>query len=342
MNLPAYRLPEPETEFVWENAAGWLDIEALPDSRYELRGRAKDLSVHVPHSPCVTDYPLSLIRLIFDAFGPVFTCDEISRDIDASEASLDVQHSVQAYFQDTIFNRSALILDYGCGGGSSSVALAKLFPQAKIVGVDFAGGLLEIAKGRAGHHGMSNLRFEAVPASGRQFDAEYDFVFLNAVYEHLLPAERPAVMAGVWSALKTDGILFLNQTPHRWFPIEAHTSGLPLINYLPKSPALWAMRKFCKRSIAKASWTEMLRAGIRGATVGEIMRNIQRIDPHAARVQPIRLATSWAGIWYATKRARLNKVSGMAQRLIKATQSFVQLSRLPLSPYISIAVKKLS
>ena len=238
---------------VWAHASGWLDIRELDDGRYELRGRARDRKVHVPHSPCVMDYPIELIGLIFESFGPIFTCDEIARDIDGSEAALDVQHSVQAYFQDSIFSRPVKILDYGCGGGSSSIALAKLFPKASVVGVDFAGGLLEIARGRAKHHGMPNLHFEVVPENGRRFAGEYDFVFLNAVYEHLLPGERQVVLGGVWSALKRDGILFLNQTPHRWFPVEAHTSGLPLINYLPKSLALMAMRKFCKRSIAQAS-----------------------------------------------------------------------------------------
>jgi SAM-dependent methyltransferase len=327
---------------VIEHASGRLHIRPLGDGNSELRAQPRDSRIVALNSPCVTSYPLPLIRAIVDAFGAVWACDEISRDVDASEASLDVQHSVQAYFPDEVFSRRVRILDYGCGSGCSSMTLTRLFPNAEVHGIDFVDKLLDVARQRSAYYGAPNLTFETVRSTGHRFNNDYDFVFLNAVYEHTLPDERQAVLDAVWSALKPGGVMILNQTPHRWFPIETHTTGLPLINYLPQSAALAATRRYCRRSIAQATWPELLRAGIRGASVHEVMRNIHRTDRTARRLNPIRLAHSWAGIWYATKRARLHKVSGRLRSAILATQVVVETLHLPVSPYLSIAVEKSS
>jgi hypothetical protein len=46
-------------------------------------------------------------------------------------------------------------------------------------------------------------------------------------------------MAELWRQLRLGGILFLNQTPHRYYPLEHHTTGLPLLNYLPERAVRW-------------------------------------------------------------------------------------------------------
>jgi hypothetical protein len=89
------------------------------------------------------------------------------------------------------------------------------------------------------------------------------------------------------------------------------------------------------------SWDELLRAGVRGATVSEITRNLTTIDPTAHRLAPIRFGSNWAGIWYAAKRARLDKVNASLMRsAIVATENFVRLTRLPFAPYLNIAYSK--
>jgi 2-polyprenyl-3-methyl-5-hydroxy-6-metoxy-1,4-benzoquinol methylase len=326
-----------------ENQTGRVYVRKLKNGSLELQGESRDTTIRVPHSPCVTNYPMELIRLIFEAYGAIYTCDEIERDIDETDAALDVRYSVLAHFGDELLSRPLRILDYGCGAGSSSLVLSRLFPFAHITGMDFVNQFLEIARLRAGHYGLQNVQFQQVPMSGDfgRPRAGFDMVFLNAVYEHLLPPERPTVLANVWAALNPRGTLILNQTPHRWFPVETHTSGLALINYLPDSLALWAVHKFSKRAIRHSSWDQLLRAGVRGASVSEIMRHLSRIDPNAVRLQPIRLAASWAGIWYAAKRARLRQVqSRLLRAAIVATERFVRLTRLPISPYVNIAISK--
>ena len=101
---------------------------------------------------------------------------------------------------------------------------------------------------------------------------QFDFIMFNAVFEHLLPHERPKLLPLVWQHLRPGGVLFLNQTPYRYSLVEVHTTGgMPFINYLPDSVTLWAARKFCKRVQPNETWNSLLRRGIRGGTVPEIL-----------------------------------------------------------------------
>ena len=148
----------------------------------------------MPHSPCFTEYPIDLIRLIFESYCAVFTCDEISRDLDDTEAFLDVRYSVLAHFDDEVFSRALRILDYGCGAGSSSVALSRLFPLAQITGVDFVPSLLEIARSRTSHYGIHDMQFRQVPASGdignlgHDFDLAFETLFTSICCRMNVPA----------------------------------------------------------------------------------------------------------------------------------------------------------
>src|SRR5262249_55209879 len=60
-------------------------------------------------------------------------------------------------------------------------------------------------------------------------DAEFDFVFSNAVIEHVGDAGRQR--AFVSEACRVGAGVFI-ATPNRWFPVEHHT-GVPLLHYLP-------------------------------------------------------------------------------------------------------------
>ena len=111
-----------------------------------------------------------------------------------------------------------------------------------------------------------------------------------------------------------------------------------MLNYLPAPLARWAQIKLSWRSFGTETWEQMLRRGIRGATVSEILGNIRRVDRGATLLKPFRIAGSWAGIWYAAKQCR--PPSGRLARVIALTGRFADATGLPLSPYISIAVRK--
>lgn len=70
-------------------------------------------------------------------------------------------------------------------------------------------------------------------------------------------------------------MMFFNETPHRYSPIEFHTTNLPLINYLPDSLTLFCARRFSPRIKADETWNSLLRNGIRGGTEAEIINIIR-------------------------------------------------------------------
>lgn len=179
------------------------------------------------------------------------------------------------------------ILDFGCGTGHSLDALLHLFPNARLIGADIASqdlGLLRSYLPDADRVRLDLIEMQD-PAEVHHLGGPFDLINLNAVFEHLLPAERRSLLPELWRKLANNGRLVLTETPWRWFPIETHTTSRPLVNYLPDRLALAA----CRRSGLYGpdlTWARALRDGIRGATVAEIMSCID------APADTIEMATS--------------------------------------------------
>jgi len=76
----------------------------------------------------------------------------------------------------------------------------------------------------------------------------------------------------LWAAHNIGGVIFVNQLPYRFYPMEDHTTGLPLINYLPDRLTLAAARRFSPRIEANATWPDLLRAGFAGAPLARFVR----------------------------------------------------------------------
>ena len=140
----------------------------------------------------------------------------------------------------------------------------------------------EFASRFGGHERVTFVHLKS-PLAFEDIGHGFDLIQLNAVFEHLLPAERKEVMPLLWRRLAVDGYLVLTETPWRWFPVETHTTSLPFVNYMPDRLALMAARH-CGRYPKTLTWEEALRAGLRGATVGEIMASLECGDGTAPRL----------------------------------------------------------
>jgi 2-polyprenyl-3-methyl-5-hydroxy-6-metoxy-1,4-benzoquinol methylase len=274
-----------------------VDVEDLPNGKRRIAVRARTPELFIPTSQWETSYPLAVIEHIWRIKGAAYLCDEIRRDEDPSYVQLDLRYSLLSFLPETAFVGKRL-LDFGCGGGASTMILARMFPDMRIVGLELKEDLLSVARLRAQCYGLSTVTFRRSP-DGSHIPAdigEFDFILLSAVLEHLLPQERTAILPQLWSVLKPGGVLFIDQTPHRYSPIERHTTGMPLLNYVPDRLAFVAARRFSKRIAPTDTWIDLLRNGIRGSTTREIMTILRG----AGSSSPILLKSKRLGIKSST------------------------------------------
>lgn len=294
-----------------------------------------------------TAYPVELIRKIINAKGAVVLCDEIRRDEDPAYVQACLEKDIFGYLPPESFENKAL-LDFGCGAGASTVILARKLIRTQILGVDLEERWLAIARARARFYGSSNVEFFRSPA-GDQLPKDlgpFDYIVMSAVYEHLLPAERKRLLPQLWNQLKLGGVLFINQTPYRYFPFEGHTSRLPLLGYLPDRIALAYARRFSPRVGSQSSWPELLRRGIRGADVGEILTILRQNSSHP----PVLLEPNQVGLedridlWYAGYAVSIANKYPWAkpiQRFMKLLLKFIKFTTgLVVVPSLSLAIQK--
>ena len=309
-----------------------LRVERLPDGRHHIMVE--------PHQGCAgarsswtTAYPPELI-LEIHATKRGYVCDEIQREEDPRYVERAIRHEVLGYLDAEAF-RGKRILDFGCGAGASTLVMSRLLPPCELVGVELEERLLKLARLRADYLGKSALEFFLSP-SGTALPAglgEFDYIVLSAVYEHLLPEERRILLPRIWHHLRPGGVLFINQTPHRYSPIEIHTTGLPLINYLPDALAFHITKRFCKRINGDEDWPALLRAGIRGATIGEILRVL---GGGAALMKPKH--GDQIDLWHGKLSSRY---AWLKRSIWAALKALKPVAGIHLVPELTLALRKL-
>ena len=320
---------------------GEVHIDELANGTRRLTVRCFDESTYMPKQSCETSYPLELIELTLKVTGPAWLCDAILRDEDPQYVKDEIKINLFAYLAEADFAGKRL-LDFGCGSGASTICLGELLPATETIGVELDAQLVSLAKARAQYYGL-DVTFRISPSGTELPDdiGEFDFCMMSAVYEHLLPDERPIILSEIWSRLKPGGVLFINQTPHRYYPIETHSTGLPLINYLPDGLAFPLARKLSRfANMGSQTDQELLRGGIRGGTESEILSIINKSSPF----RPILLEPSQGSyrdridLWYS----RLNPQRWRrAKYLLKGTLKAIKaVSGYVLLQNLTLAIKK--
>ena len=323
-----------------EHAAGTVRIRELGNDRRQLTVDVAP-GEYVACRQWETSYPVSLIEDMLRVKGPGWLCDEIRRDEDPAYVQRSFLTHLFAYIDPSEF-AGARLLDFGCGSGASTIVLARALPHTTIVGVELSDELLSVARRRVAHSGARNVTLHQSP-SGTELPraiGTFGFVVLIGVYEHLLPEERARLLPQIWSLVRAGGVLVLDQVPNRLFPIELHTTHLPLINYLPAPLAYRLARRFCARVKPHESWQDLLRRGIRGTSVAEIRRRLPSHGGRAVVLEPTRAAgvRDRIDLWYLTTAPdRRRRLKAAARAAIKAVQ---RTTSIELTPDVTLAIRK--
>lgn len=317
-----------------------VEIEKIISCKNKITVKLLDKKSYMPYGVWETTYSVDLIEHILNAMGPVWLCDEIMRDESIDYIQKHLRYDLLSNISDEEF-RNKRILDFGCGAGASTMVLCRMFPFTEIVAIELEDRLLSIARLRTKHYGFDKITL-LLSQSANELPkdiGEFDYIILNAVFEHLLPHQRKSLLPGMWNLLKPNGILFVTETPNRYFPIELHTTGLPLINYLPKKVALFYARNFSKRNLKNDSWESLLRKGIRGGSVSEIFKILNNCKHKPTLLKPYRLGVKdRIDLWYIqSNRNRFvftKKLFLLSNKLLKILTGTTVLMEL------SIAIKK--
>lgn len=118
------------------------------------------------------------------------------------------------------------ILDFGCGQGTKSIALARAFPEAEVVGVDITRAF-DRAQGLAdryfGGHLPENLSFLQIePGQSLSCVPAVDAICSWSVLEHVDRPILPGVVQDMARALAPGGVVITQIAPLFFSPFGSH------------------------------------------------------------------------------------------------------------------------
>jgi len=129
------------------------------------------------------------------------------------------------------------VLEVGCSFGHITEYLCDQPDVDTIHAFDTDGAFVEIARAKVDEMKLAKVRDVALftneeTAHLPYADGAFDAVLAIGVVEHL-PRERRALVDEYYRVLAPGGHFAILDTPNRWFPLETHSVGLPLVQWLP-------------------------------------------------------------------------------------------------------------
>ncbi|MCL5291940.1 MAG: class I SAM-dependent methyltransferase [Actinobacteria bacterium] len=180
--------------------------------------------------------------------------------------------------------RDRRVLDFGCGTGATTVALAQYSRHVCAFDVDEES--VEVCRRRLREHGLESvaeLYFADDLDEVKDSMGSFDLILVNGVLEHIPLTKtglRGKVVRSLFNMLKRPGYLFITETPNRLWPFDFHSTQLLWIPWT-RAGSEWSY----KRAIKKGRHADAPRiskgplgleeVGAWGATYWEIMRYLR-------------------------------------------------------------------
>lgn len=153
------------------------------------------------------------MRSLYDAVPyPAMATERILQPVPLLEHWIN---SAFGYYNPTLHAR-ANILVAGCGSGAEATMLAKHYPNASIVGLDFSAKSIEHARNSALNQDVNNVTFQVADLCSHSWIQDYeafDFVLCNAVADYVENVE--ALLDNLSACMTQKGIMFMTaNTPY--------------------------------------------------------------------------------------------------------------------------------
>lgn len=135
--------------------------------------------------------------------------DMTSKNYDKTEERFEYIHSKSRANTKKYLNGSNIVLDYGCGTGTTSCEIANQVKE--IYAIDISSKMIEIAKRKAVASKVGNINFSQTDIFDRRYKKESFDVILAFNMLHTV-ADPQLVLQKIYELLKPDG-LFISVTP---------------------------------------------------------------------------------------------------------------------------------
>ena len=173
--------------------------------------------------------------------------------------------------------RRGRALDFGCGAGRVSQALARHFDS--VVGVDIAPSMIALAN-QHNHHGERCRYVLNERADLRQFpDASVDFLYSRLVLQHLRPTVIKAYVGEFARLLAAGGVAVFNVPVS---PLDAPVTGGTVKRLAPKP----LVRLYRRLRLAFDDRWKFPNMEVNGVPPGELIPLLESSGASVVRVQP--------------------------------------------------------
>jgi SAM-dependent methyltransferase len=134
--------------------------------------------------------------------------------------------------------RGLSVLEVGCSFGHVTEYMAEQPEVAEIHCLDTDPAFVDIVRAKMEEQGLTKVKEVLLLGNDETRrlpwpDARFDLVLVVGVVEHLPARNRRAQVDEYYRVLAPGGHIAILDTPNRVFPLETHSIGLPLVQWLP-------------------------------------------------------------------------------------------------------------
>jgi SAM-dependent methyltransferase len=170
------------------------------------------------------------------------------------------------------------VLEIGCSFGHMTEYMAEQPEVAEIHGLDTDPVFVKIVRAKVEELGLDRVKTVALLGNDETRhlpwpDGRFDLVLVVGVVEHLPARNRRAQVDEYYRVLARGGHIAILDTPNRLFPLETHSIGLPLVQWLPPRLAHAYARLGRPRKFGAVSYENFVADGTgwRNATLADCL-----------------------------------------------------------------------